>query len=309
MKNSENIFKKIKDLEKQAENIEKLAYELIKKAPLEYLPTLHEYDWKVLPQDLIELQNTVITSYRSWYYSVLSLLKKYLPNEIQRLERCYENKSGTGYEFGVIDILHFNVEVYESSKNDIIKKFQSKFHVQKGLLSSMKGLDINELKKKLSTSEISIFHRLEHILQKFHEVALRLRNRISRPNRNGFEIEDEYDVQDLLHALLILEFKDVRTEEFVPSYAGNNSRVDFFLKNEAIFIETKKTRDTLTDKKLVEQLIIDIQYYQEHPDCKILYCFIYDPDDFIQNRAAIINDLSKGEREFKVRVIFSPTRL
>jgi len=31
MKNSENIINKIKDLEKQAEVIEKLAYELIKK--------------------------------------------------------------------------------------------------------------------------------------------------------------------------------------------------------------------------------------------------------------------------------------
>lgn len=309
MKNSENIFKKIKDLEKQAENIEKLAYELIKKAPLEYFPTLHEYDWKVLPQDLIELQNTVITSYRSWYYSVLSLLKKYLPNEIQRLERCYENKSGTGYEFGVIDILHFNVEIYESSKNDIIKKFQSKYHVQKGLLSSIKAMDINELKTELFNTEISILHKLEHILQKFHEVALRLRKRISRPSKKGFEIEDEYDVQDLLHALLILEFEDVRTEEFVPSYAGNNSRVDFLLKNEAIFIETKKTREDLTDKKLVEQLIIDIQYYQKHPDCKILYCFIYDPDDLIQNRAAIINDLGEEEGAFKVKVVFSPPRL
>jgi len=173
----------------------------------------------------------------------------------------------------------------------------------------MKALDINKLKKDVIDTEISFFQKLENMLHKFHEVALRLKNRVSRPSRLGFEIEDEYDVQDLLHALLILEFKDVRTEEYVPSYAGRNSRVDFFLKNEAIFIETKKTREDLRDTKLVEELFIDIQHYQKHPDCKILYCFIYDPDDLIQNRTAIINDLSKEEGEFKVKVVFSPIRL
>jgi REase_DpnII-MboI len=33
------------------------------------------------------------------------------------------------------------------------------------------------------------------------------------------DIKDEYDVQDLLHAILRAFFDDVRPEEFVPSYA------------------------------------------------------------------------------------------
>lgn len=48
-------------------------------------------------------------------------------------------------------------------------------------------------------------------------------------NRASIEIYDEYDVQDLLHAILLLYFDDVRAEEWIPSYAGGNKRMDFLL--------------------------------------------------------------------------------
>ncbi|MEI6002257.1 hypothetical protein H3V53_35580 [Paraburkholderia bengalensis] len=35
---------------------------------------------------------------------------------------------------------------------------------------------------------------------------------------------DEYDVQDLLHGVLHLEFDDIRPEEWCPSYAGTGTR-------------------------------------------------------------------------------------
>ncbi len=65
-------------------------------------------------------------------------------------------------------------------------------------------------------------------------------------NRETLKIEDEYDVQDLLHALLLLYFDDVRAED----YAGKSSRMDFLLKNERVVIEVKKTRLGLADKEL-----------------------------------------------------------
>lgn len=46
-------------------------------------------------------------------------------------------------------------------------------------------------------------------------------------------LEDEYDVQDLPHALLLLYFDDVRAEEWTPSYAGKSARMDFLLKTRA----------------------------------------------------------------------------
>ena len=68
----------------------------------------------------------------------------------------------------------------------------------------------------------------------------------NRENRETLKIEDEYDVQDLLHALLLLYFDGVRAED----YAGKSSRMDFLLKNERVVIEVKKTRLGLADKEL-----------------------------------------------------------
>jgi hypothetical protein len=71
---------------------------------------------------------------------------------------------------------------------------------------------------------------LEQLTTRFHLVAQQLRSR--HGGRNTIEVTDEYDVQDLLHALLLLEFDDVRPEEHTPSYAGGSARMDFLLKNE-----------------------------------------------------------------------------
>jgi DpnII restriction endonuclease len=71
-------------------------------------------------------------------------------------------------------------------------------------------------------------------------VARQLRDR--HEGRSTLEIEDEYDVQDLLHSLLRLHFDDVRSEEWTPSYAGGSGRMDFLLKVEQIVIEAKMAR-------------------------------------------------------------------
>src|SRR5258708_5925569 len=76
-------------------------------------------------------------------------------------------------------------------------------------------------------------------------------------------------------------FDDVRREEWTPSYAGKSSRIDFLLKDEEIVIEIKKTRSTLRDKEISDELIIDKERYQAHPHCKTLIAFVYDPDRYI----------------------------
>lgn len=142
-----------------------------------------------------------------------------------------------------------------------------------------------------------------YICKKFHVVARQLRNRHN--NRSTLEIEDEYDVQDLLHSLLKIYFDDVRTEEWVPSYAGSSSRMDFLLKHEKIVIEVKKTRKNLTDKEIGEQLLIDIAKYKNHPDCKTLICFVYDPEEILSNPKGLESDLNN--EQLNVMVIVEPS--
>jgi hypothetical protein len=117
---------------------------------------------------------------------------------------------------------------------------------------------------------------------------------------------DSLDVQELFHAILLLDFPDVRKEEWVPSYAGAASRMDFLLKPQETVIEIKKTRDGLNARELGEQLIIDIAKYGQHPNCSQLLCFVYDPELRIANPCGIENDLSGVRGDLYVTVIINP---
>jgi len=145
---------------------------------------------------------------------------------------------------------------------------------------------------------------LELVLSRFHSVARQIRQR--HGNRNTLDITDEYDVQDLLHALLRIHFKDIRPEEWTPSYAGNASRMDFLLHAEEIVVEAKMTRKGLLGRDLVDELIVDLARYKEHPRCKMLVCFVYDPDGYVGNGAAIVSDLEKASGDIQVRVFVYP---
>ena len=173
---------------------------------------------------------------------------------------------------------------------------------------------VNESKKLLhrvkthigpEETKIDTIRTLKLIFSKFHTIVRQLRDRYS--NRTTLEVDDEYDVQDLLHVLLKIYFQDIRPEETTPSYAGSSKRMDFLLKSEKVVIEVKKTRKTLTAKEVGEQLLVDIATYSEHPDCNLLVCFIYDPEGIIGNPVGLENDLTQQSNDnLKVVVYIYP---
>lgn len=178
-----------------------------------------------------------------------------------------------------------NVERIEKILNDIIEYIEKDYIV----------LEENK--------NLSIDNTFDIIFGNFHDVVKKLKNRYK--NRNTLDVKDEYDVQDLLFAILQMFFKDIRREEWTPSYAGKSSRVDFLLKEEKVVIEVKKTREFMKDKDLGEQLIIDIANYKSHPDCNSLICFVYDPDGRIVNPDGIVKDLEKDNKNF-VKIYINP---
>ena len=144
---------------------------------------------------------------------------------------------------------------------------------------------------------------LNNIFSKFHRIVRQLRTR--HDDRPTLSVADEYDVQDLLHALLLLHFDDVRAEEWTPSYAGGATRMDFLLKEIQTVIEVKKTRPTMTAKSLGEELLVDREKYKTHPDCQKLYCFVYDPDGYLGNPVGIKHDLEAGNEGY-ITVCITP---
>jgi hypothetical protein len=128
------------------------------------------------------------------------------------------------------------------------------------------------------------------LLRRFESAALALRDR--QRGRAAFDITDEYDVQDLVHAFLRLHFDDVRPEEWSPSYLGAASRIDFLLKREGIVVEVKMAREGLGARRLGEELAVDVARYRAHPDARVLVCFVHDPENRISNPRGIEDDLA-----------------
>ncbi len=146
--------------------------------------------------------------------------------------------------------------------------------------------------------------RIARICDRFHLVARTLACR--QRSRQAFLIQDEYDVQDILHALFRLDFDDVRPEEYGPSYAGKASRMDFLLKEECAVVEAKYVGKKLSAAEIGNQLIEDIARYRTHPNCRTLICFVFDPFATINNPRGLEKDLSRTDGDLTVVVFIRP---
>ena len=113
-----------------------------------------------------------------------------------------------------------------------------------------------------------------------------------RKGTQSLVFSNEYDVQDLLHALLRPWVADIRPEEFTPSYAGSSTRMDFLLPAHKLVVELKFVRDRVHAKKIGNELIVDIEHYRKHPECQTLWCVVYDPNHNLTNAEGLCSDLS-----------------
>lgn len=221
-------------------------------------------------------------------YEKLFIDFKHLANELKELNPELFNDVTESIHFIIGNKMSFHNTPYTAYEGCQLELLY--FEVEKAL--NYISLSIRD--KSVDTIPVNPLSSLNIISDRFHKVVKQLRKRHN--NQTTLDVKDEYDVQDLYHALLSLFYEDIRPESYVPEYAGGNSRIDFVLKNEDIAIEIKKSRKSLKSKELGEQLIIDIDRYKVYPNIDSLYCFVYDPDGWIDNPVGIENDLS-GVRE------------
>ena len=278
----------------------------------------------ILQQKRDEL-NKILDNYSQWskveiwISGITSIIKLQFPEYFEEFNRYCKEPSWNNLLPVVITKRKYSIERGEftrltpnSSLNDINRDIQQTSNLKKGQDAIRKLLSfLDTLIKQFNSSELisnnseDVLTILEQIFSRFHGINLKLQNR--HDNRPTIKIDDEYDVQDLLHALLTLYFDDIRSEEFTNSSAGRNSRIDFLLKREKVMIEVKKTRQGLQDRKLGDELKIDISSYK-YPEASTLVFFVYDPDALIQNSNAIIDDLENlSKEELSVRVFIYPS--
>lgn len=154
-------------------------------------------------------------------------------------------------------------------------------------------------------SKVDILPLIEDICRNFNKFDINIRRRYS--GRETIKINDEHDLQDAMLSILKLFINDIRPEDYVPSYAGGNSRVDFLLPEHGLIIETKMTNNALHDKQVGEQLLIDFERYKHTNGYKHLVCFVYDKEANISNPNGLINDLEKlSDEKMRMIVFISP---
>lgn len=146
------------------------------------------------------------------------------------------------------------------------------------------------------------------MLKRFHNFAIDLETH-PRKGQKGIQVNNEYDVQFLVNALMGLHFDNVKSEEPTPSIAASSSRLDFLLPEYGIVIETKYTYQGRPLKKLNDEMINDIARYRIHPECRLIIFFVYDRCRLIRSPATIQMDLSKISGDLPVRLIVSPSHL
>jgi hypothetical protein len=139
---------------------------------------------------------------------------------------------------------------------------------------------------------------------RLHAVARQLRLR--KDSRPTVEVEDDYDLQDLLRALLKMEFDEVGTDEWTPPYAGSIRRTTLLLNREQIAIVAKKTGPAMTAKEISEQVAADSAFYSARNKCSTLFCFIYDPEGRIGSPKRLETDLTSVSDRYTVEVLVAP---
>jgi hypothetical protein len=111
------------------------------------------------------------------------------------------------------------------------------------------------------------------------------------------DVTNEQQFQDVVEALLLALFDDVRREDPAPTRAGSSSRVDFRLPEIGVVIELKMARQQLTDRKVGEELLVDAGRYPKHPDCRAILAVIFDPERRLRNPRGLESDLSNPTRD------------
>lgn len=128
-----------------------------------------------------------------------------------------------------------------------------------------------------------------------------------RAGKTPFEIADEYDVQDLLHATLKAYVPDVVAEDPLPKVAAaKSSRADLTLPELGVLIEVKFARGPQDQKAFFEQFSQDLLLYAQWPSLKTLIYLIYNAGA-LRDREAFERLAGEkrmtGNRRFDVRMV------
>ncbi|MEV6062162.1 hypothetical protein [Nocardia asteroides] len=253
----------------------------------------------------LEAAYTLTTEYRNWYSAALSLV----PDDLRdRFRAEYEGSTWTSKIKAYLDKPRDPNPFYQTDQTASGLNFSYWMYPTKDKFIAPFRQQVNYLSETLARigsnpSSAVALDFLENATRKLPVTFTLLAG--GHRERAGIGVDDEYDVQHILHAILVLHFEEVEPEEPTPRMAGASSRLDFLLKQERVAIETKMIRPGLSKSKLRSELADDIVYFRAHPHADSLFVFVYDPLRKITNPTGFENDLNSDSDDFKIRVVIA----
>lgn len=112
------------------------------------------------------------------------------------------------------------------------------------------------------------------------------------------EIQNEYDIQHLLYSLIKPIFPQARTET-VDDTGYGGIRYDIVIDDYDLTIETKCTREKMTERQLTEEIAADSFHYKKGH----VFFFVYDRYKIIRNKTAFETAYSREENGKTLRTI------
>ena len=119
---------------------------------------------------------------------------------------------------------------------------------------------------------------LLHLCERLPQASRVLSNR--KHKKKPFLIEDEYDAQDLLHAMIRSVFKYAVTEEPIGKVGGGpSSRADIALEDLGALVELKYVRGQGDQEKMVREFAEDLMLYSQWAPLKTFIFLVVNSRD------------------------------
>ncbi|MCC0669205.1 hypothetical protein KGF36_11830 [Clostridioides sp. ZZV14-6009] len=220
-----------------------------------------------------------------------------------------------------IDSLNIPFSQTEKSDIDRLLMYQendfSNMATRKSILSAKSRLTtylrslLNKIENKTNLSNMGVFTEdvakmiIRNVLSNFYmhiyemyEANTHGKAHITKDKLNDIKIGNEYDVQRILYSIIKPIFPDSRVE--VSDDTGNASiRYDIFIEQYDLVIEVKCSRESMTEKKLTEEIGSDGFHY----NYKNIFFFIYDKNRVIKNKVAFVNTYTRCSENKNIETI------
>jgi REase_DpnII-MboI len=116
------------------------------------------------------------------------------------------------------------------------------------------------------------------------------------------DLTSEASVQDALYLMLRPWILDLVPENPTDKVANRFAIKDFVSHSGRFVIEAKYVRNADHGKLLAKEINDDIETYRYHPSCDGLVFFIYDPDGYIPDAAALERHV-RTSRTYDARIL------